>query len=401
MNLMATHERCRFYLPLLLCFSIPISTALTTGCMVLLLAMWLLGGDLKNKILLFWEHPLAPYLLALIALCLLRGLFSFGSTEHVMERFRDVFRLSLIPILGYYLTSQRQIYYGFYAFIAAMLVTLVAAFLKVYLNLPIGQKFTEAAVFKTHIDTNFFMSLAAFYVFFLACHIRKYRLQLCLLGCVMLYYIFFMSIGRIGYVTMFLVGLYAAQHYCGKKGLGVALLLLIVLGLGIYQFSDIFQQRIDALEQDWAYYQQGQLLYPSLGSRLQFYQSSLQLLAQKPVLGWGTGSFGAAYEHLSQGQYLFTDNPHNEYLRTGVESGLFGMFLLILLFIRQWQFYGEIKESWQVLARGTLLLFASGCLLNSWMTDFAESYFYVVFTALSLSMLTTWRPGDLVRVPTH
>lgn len=390
-----------YYLPVLLSFSIPISTAMTNICIALLLLCFLLDGHFRSKINYYWEHPLAPILLALFVLYGVGCNYSIGSHESMAERLSDGFRLTLIPVLGYYLVSEKQLKYSLYAFIIGMSITFIAACLKMYLNVPIGMKYTQAAVFKTHIDTNFFMCLAAFYVFFLSVFNKQQRPKLILIGLLMVYYIFFMSIGRIGYVTFFIIGAYVAHHYFGKKGLGLSLLALIIAGLGIYQLSDLFQQRIDILSQDWDFYQQGRLLESSIGSRLHFYQTSVELMLQKPIFGWGTGSFGEAYKVINQGQFLFTDNPHNEYLRIGVESGLAGLSVLIFLFVRQWQLYSQVPDQLRVLARGTFMLFLAGCFVNSWLIDFSESYFYVVFTALSLSTIKTYRPGDLVEAPLH
>lgn len=390
-----------FYLPVALCFFIPISTSLTTITFLAILALFVIDGRYKAKLEYYIVHPLTPILLMLLGLTLFSSLFSIGSSESIFERFKDMVRLSFIPIVAYYISSQRQIYYSFYVFILAMILTLVLGFAKVYLELPIGEKYTEGAVFKSHIESSFFMSIAAFYVLFLAFNHKRYRIWLAILAALMIHYVFFMSMGRIGYLALFFIGAYVAHHYLGKKGLLLAAIAILIAAASVYQFSDVFQVRINLLVQDWDYYQQNRLLESSLGSRIQFYLTSLTLISQKPILGWGSGAFGQAYQNLSQGAYLFTDNPHNQFLLIGVELGLIGLILLVALFIRQWQLTHQTHESWRVIARGTLLLFVMGCMINSWLIDFSMSYFFMMYSVMNASQYTSYKPGDLIKVPLH
>ena len=62
----------------------------------------------------------------------------------------------------------------------------------------------------------------------------------------------------------------------------------------------------------------------SMGQRYTFWKYSLKLIAEKPLLGHGTGSFAKEYQRIAIGEQFITENPHNEFLMIGVQLGLLG-----------------------------------------------------------------------------
>jgi O-antigen ligase len=78
-----------------------------------------------------------------------------------------------------------------------------------------------------------------------------------------------------------------------------------------------------------------------------------------------------------------TDNPHNQYLLTGVELGVVGLFGLLGLFIVQWRMAARLPPGQErMLAFALLLSITTGCLFNSFLADHSEGLFYVWATAL-------------------
>ncbi len=372
-----------------LAFFIPISTFLTGVFALSACVAWLCGTDMSKKRNILLHHPLVGWIYALILLSLLGMTYTIASRKSACDAMIDILRLGLIPILLYFYQPKKIARLALWAFAIAMIITLMLAFLKVYAGLPIGLKYTTGAIFKSHIKTSFFMAIAAF---FLAVQMRKmvkWRLALGVVIALMIYYLFFMSVGRIGHFSILVCLLTLAWQWYRFKGLGWATLLASVLVFGAYFTSDVFSQRIDLLSQDLDfYYQGGRLLESSLGSRLQFAQTSLHLIAEKPILGWGTGSFGQAYaSHYAGKETLLSDNPHNEYLRLGVELGLLGTILLMLLFYRQWRLAQKLNDDIRGFCQGILLTFILGCLLNSWLKDFTEGYFYCVMTSICFASI--------------
>ncbi|MGD9591433.1 MAG: O-antigen ligase family protein, partial [Candidatus Berkiella sp.] len=219
----------------------------------------------------------------------------------------------------------------------------------------------------------------------------------------MIYYLFFMNEGRMGYVTFIMCLFMLAWQTYRLKGMLLATFVALTMLSGAYFTSSIFSARINIISQDMDFYHQGgRLLESSLGSRIQFARSSSELVMQKPFMGWGTGSFAPAYAKLFEGENtLLTDNPHNEYLRISVELGLFGLGLLLLLFYHQWRLSKQLPKDIRGFCQGVLLTFMLGCLFNSWLKDFSEGYFYCLMIAICFASLPIQTPKSLVKATVH
>jgi O-antigen ligase len=372
-----------------LAFAIPISTAITTILVVLTFLAWLLGPNHANKKNILSHHPLVMWIYALILLSIIGMFYSAGNEESIRRSLIDCLRLGVIPILMYFYQDKKIGRLALWAFAFAMIFTMVLAFGKVYAGLPIGTKYPMGAVFKSHIKTSFFMAIAAFYLASQCKYLPRYRPVLILVVALMVYYLLFMSVGRIGYITLVLCLLTLAWQWYRLKGIFMATCLACVMMSGAYFTSPVLSDRMNLLVQDIDFYKQGgRLLESSLGSRLEFAKTSSALFLQKPFFGWGTGSYGAAYSEYHEGENtLLTDNPHNEYLRIAVELGTAGLGLLLGLFFRQWQLTRQMPLDLRGFCQGVLLTFMLGCMLNSWLKDFAEGYFFCLMTAICFAMV--------------
>ena len=74
----------------------------------------------------------------------------------------------------------------------------------------------------------------------------------------------------------------------------------------------------------------------SVGQRVEFFKKSLELIKERPILGWGTGSYAQQFcrvaisvEWCQAGRF----HPHNQFMAIGVQLGLLGVgvFLYFLL----------------------------------------------------------------------
>lgn len=74
-----------------------------------------------------------------------------------------------------------------------------------------------------------------------------------------------------------------------------------------------------------------------LSGRPQLWEASVELIADRPVAGWGLGSFAGAYDSArprgSPEARPFRETAHNTYLHVAVEQGLLGVAALALLAI--------------------------------------------------------------------
>lgn len=375
-------EKSGQWLVILFGFMLPLSTAATNAILGLLLLCWVCG-PWKSQILQGLNHTLVRafgvlWLWALIAMSYSAATYSaMGSAFYEVSK--GWLLLFLLPFCQKEWVAQR----AKWAFLAAMGLTLGAGALKMAGILSIGAKFSEAAAFKNHIVTSYFMAFAAYALADEAYRQKAYRWFLVLGAALAVFYVFFMNMGRTGHVLLLVLAmLYVIQHWRWKGlCLGLPLVLLSVVGMAF--LSDHFWGRFGSLMQLGAGVQSQDI---SLMHRLTFAETSFLAALQHPWLGWGTGAFSKAYAEIAEPLGLMlTDNPHNQYLLTWVEQGIVGVILLALVFHRIFQSIARLSAEYRPLAEALLLSVVIGCLGNSLLKDFSEHLFFLWWLAILFS----------------
>lgn len=383
------------YAALLFAFSIPLSTSVTTISILLLLLMWGLSGDWALKRDLLIKHPISQMIWLFSAYAVMTLLYSDATRIHMIQGTKDILRLLSIPFVMYFFHSPHQARLGLWCFIAALAITFVLALLKVYGGIPIGHKFNyangmyqvSAAVFKSHIKTNFFMAIAAFFLIHQIFASSRLRWQLVLLLLCFCFYVFYMSWGRTGYAILCTLAVIAILQLLQRWHRVLAIGLLGASLLVVYVSSDTIQFRLHQIIQDYHVYETGgPLNTSSLGSRLTYYQNSLALIQEHPWFGTGLGSFATRYQTaFSLGS--LTDNPHNQYLLASVELGIVGLIGLIGMFFLMLYYSRQLMPDLGKIAQGFVIAFMIGCLVNSWLMDFTEGMFFVLMAAMLFAHL--------------
>lgn len=311
--------------------------------------------------------------------------YSSATSTAVFSAMHDLLRLGFVPILAFYLQEQKYKRLVLGAFIMALILTVFATILKVYLNIPIGHRTYGNDIFKNHIVISYFM-VTALFILCVWCHqFKQYRWLLISLAGLIAYYLMFLNTGRIGYIILYIYFAVLAWHKFGFKGVAFVLTAVSLVLLWVYHHSDAFSMRLDQFYVEFQLYLQGTTTSP-VGSRFQFLNNSIRLFLQQPWFGFGTGSFIDAYKISFPSESMMTDNPHNQYLYTAVELGLIGLISLIYIFIVQWKLIQQLPSQTRLMAQGLFVSFFIGCCFNSWLKDFTECHFYCFMTALYIPL---------------
>jgi O-antigen ligase len=365
-------------------FAIPISAALTNILSPLILLLILAEGRFQQKFNTLRLHPVGVLAVLLFTVMLL-GLFytpvSFLEAGRMLDKYREFLYIPLF-ILVFRDRHTRQL--GFYAFIGAMTLTLFLSYLMAITGWHIGKGTPEAPfVFKTYITQSVFMALAAYFLA-VRCWFDLHRWRWLLVIWVLLavYNILFMSDGRTGYLVLFfLIFLFFYQIY-RAKGILIGSLVLLVLGVLSYTYSDALRHRVDNLVESVQNYQPGETSN-SAKKRLEFLNNSLALIAEKPVFGHGAGSFSYKYKELAERQGLKpSTNPHSEYLMIGVQWGLMGVGVFIILLFMMWKTSHYLDRDDKLMAQGLVVTIAVGCLVNSFWLDHTEGHVFAYLTGV-------------------
>jgi O-antigen ligase len=119
----------------------------------------------------------------------------------------------------------------------------------------------------------------------------------------------------------------------------------------------------------------------SVGLRLDWYKSSIELIKKKPVFGYGTGAYEIAQKPIVEGTSIMpTTDPHNEFLLTALQIGLVGLSVLLSLFLdpllRSFKLIRHKEETQAFALQATVLFLFMGCFLNSWLLSTMPSHIF-------------------------
>ncbi len=145
-----------------------------------------------------------------------------------------------------------------------------------------------------------------------------------------------------------LLAFYVANdlHKNKKKSFAFILSTVCIVGVTYYLFAqDLVHARVNDARSDLQHYFQTNDTNTSLGSRLGLWQASLKLIAEQPVLGWGTL---ANYVNLSGDSadiFQRFNHFHNDFLDALVKRGVLGgVALLIIYVVPAILFYRQLKQ---------------------------------------------------------
>jgi O-antigen ligase len=369
--------------------SIPVSVALDNILISLIAILWLLGGDLRGKIAVVRQNPVAGSALLLFGLLAIGTLYG-SSGSGTLLKYID---LLFIPIFLTFFQDIKTRERALLAFCIAAVASVAVSHLD-YLHLlppnpwlPLSPLY--ATGFKHPITHGLIVALSA-YLFALRARDEKnktLRIGYIALALLAAHNVVFMNWGRTGYLVLAILFLYFFVATFGRRGLVLFIAIAGVTILTAYAASTTFHQRVNDVARQFMAWKPGQPAKPtddSVGDRLEFYVNSLKLIREHPLFGSGTGSFQAEYARIVADQnMLATVNPHNEYLLIAVQIGLIGLASLLYLFYREWRYAGELDAPfYRDLARGLVLTFIIGCLFNSLLLDHTEGLLFAWLSAL-------------------
>ncbi len=382
--------------------SIPISTALDSALLVVVLAGWLASGAWRAK----WEagrgNPVGVAALALFALLLLGTLYGErnpGDAGAILRKYLD---LLWIPMLVWVMRDPVMRARALYALAASLALVLVISFLIMADVIPAGGLLAGDSgypiVLKGRQTHGPLMAFGAFLYFQLAVAAAGARARVGWLVLAVLALINGTLVvqGVTGYLVFGALALYLGYLAKGWRGLAGAVAVAAALVTVLVLTPGAFQARVARIQSEIAQWRPGAVDgLSSAGTRLEFYRVSVAIVLDRPLLGHGTGSFTKAFADKTRDvAALPSRNPHNEYLHLMVQIGLVGLAALLYLFVTHWRLAPGLASPLEFrLARALVLMMAVGCLFNSWLMDHTEGLFYAWLTGLLFAGLKSPRNG--------
>jgi O-antigen ligase len=392
-------------------FSVPITVVADN----LLLALILLGAlfNIKGISRVAASHPVARtaiLLLSTLFIAMFYGLTPLKDAFIILMKYID---LLFIPIFIYLFSNNAVRKMARYAFVLAMTITLVASYLLWMNILPIlpgmdpGSTPTDPSIFRSHITQSNMMAFAVLLSLleYRDSVPRNKKIALALFALLGSINILFMVQGRAGYLILLAAlgwftwsTLARAMHKNNKiftwKQKAFLLLSLLIGATLTYEMSPHLHNRVSSAITEYQARIPGQHTDTSIGERLEFYTTALQIIKEKPLFGVGTGGLPTAYAQHSQGisekfpHGIYLTNPHNEFLMISVQTGFIGLSLLLFLFYTLWRYAPLLPTAFeQDAARGLVLAYLISSSVCSSLLDHADGLFFAFMVGLLFSNL--------------
>lgn len=393
--------------------AVPISTAIDNLLLTILLIGFVFNAATAWQIIKNNSVARAAVLLfGFLLLATLYGTTPIGKAFGGLGKYVD---LAFIPLLMVLFTEVKNRQLALYFFMFAMGLTLLLSYLLGFQVIAPQSWFSEMGsaenpvIFHSHITQNNMMAFAAFLALLQArdALTNKLRIAWGVFAILAICNVLFMVQGRTGYlILLVLLGWFAwaslarlalqrGKSWGWAQSIGVVLLSIAVV-VSAYFVSPRLHDRVSLViseVQAWQPNQENQ--GSSAGTRLNFYYNAVQIVAQHPLLGVGTGGFEAAFtEQIKGTNLLTTPNPHNEFLLIAAQIGLLGFAALLYLFISLWRTAPSLESAYlQDAAKGLVLATLVNCAFNSALHDHADGLFFAWMTALLFASLSrTARP---------
>ena len=383
----------------LLFFSFPIALGLAniTTLLLLITAIFLLvKPNVRTELL---TNRMVWLLVGLYAVVLVGLLYSPADWEwkgeHVNKYAKLVYAALMLILLVVFPRIQ---IIAFKAFVLAMLFILLSTWLNIWFLLPWSKSQSlgwghSHHVFGDYITQNVMMSFFCTIALHYALHSKKRGWQTfwwfsTVAAAISITHL---SVGRTGYVLL-LTGLLSYAFIAAK---GRWLWLSVV---GIALASALTVASSDALQyrfiQAWTEAQKSQTNNEtSIGHRLFNYSTTSKLIAEKPLIGHGTGAYHTEIcrfiERKDQCD-TFSWHPHNQYLFFAANNGLLGLafFVAIIFYMFLLARRSSNRQASMLLAVLASLLMINS-MINSPLWSARESHFFLYMLALMVAMSTS------------
>ncbi|MGV3628281.1 MAG: O-antigen ligase family protein [Betaproteobacteria bacterium] len=370
--------------------TIPCSVALDNLLLAVILLCWLAGGAYREKWTVARSNPVGSA--ALLFTSVIFGALAWSDASGAYKTALKYLDLAFIPLFLHYFRDSETRRLGLMAFAGMSLLILFLSLLVKAGALPhggiISGSVDSPVVFKFRITHNFLMSFGALiFVWFAftdstAPRIRTLWAILALAAAVN---VLLMVEGATGQLILVALALWLIiARLPGRTRMAALIAAAAAIAALIYVPGPI-ASRVDAFQRELSQWQPGVgQRHSSSGLRLEFFGNSASIIAERPLLGVGTGGFPAAYAKQVAGtDMLPTTNPHNEYLMITAQTGLVGLMAMLALFIVSWRCAIRLPTAMETgLARGLVIAMAIGCLFNSFLLDHAEGLFFAWMSGL-------------------
>ncbi|SFU49011.1 O-antigen ligase [Polaromonas sp. YR568] len=349
-----------------------------------------------------WTMP--AVIVALLAF-VLSLLWTVAPQEVALASIAKYGKLILVLVMMALIRDRREAMYALGAFAIAQLVTVLSSWL-LFVGAPIPwassrTSLTHYTVFSGYLDQGIMSAVFAA----LCWHLRgltpgRFGPQIAVTAAlVSLANVFFVLVGRSGQLVGVALISLAIMWQLPRKYRIVVAVLPFLLVVALFFSSPTMRERLTLLKTEVQAYSATQNSTTSSGVRIAFWQAAVQVVAQKPLIGAGVGSWSTEYDRLERAKNPKHQainpgsNPHQEYLYWGVQLGIPGLLLFAAFLLSVLRDSTRMEVPYARAAQSAVLALAVACLFNSTLYDGLIGDFFCILIGLLLALGLTKPAG--------
>lgn len=374
-------------------FFFPISHPITYLLMALCLFAWLAAGGYRMRANALRSHAFAWSALTLVLLIFLGTFYSSGDPADIQRHVAKYAKLAFIPLAITLLQEERWRRYGLDAFALAMGITLLISMLSLFIEIPFmkgssGKLEGNHHVFKDYIAQNLMMAFFVLTMLVKGFAEPSHRHRLVYWGLALIAIINIMAFvqGRTGYLALAVILVVFVFLQVSPRRRWQSMLAIVIAASVLLPFADGFRERIERAVHELQTHQPDKAT--SVGARIEMAKTSLDLIRERPLIGWGTGSYPKQFceraiteKMCAVGGY----HPHNQLLSFGVQLGLVGILAYLAFLataIRQARYFDQSQKTLAIGLVGTLVI---DSLLHAPLFLVGEAQFFILMLAVVLA----------------
>lgn len=366
--------------------SLPLSTAGLSISFVILLLLYIFGGNYSEKIRQIKENKAAIFLLLFFLWTIFSTLYSAAEPQYIQL---DIFRyrkILLIPILIYFLNGKNLNTY-IYTFLTGVVLLILYTFIfhqhGLITSLKSHQFSYNTNPIRNYITEGQFLAVSLFATIWFLKEKKHIAWMLATLIIVLIHISF--NNGRMALISVAFTLLIWINFSIKKvKTKVILVLILVALAIGTYLSAPLIQTRVDrtiAEASQIANFSNAESI------RLQYWHMSWEKFITRPIIGFGPGSFKQMITNSGvTGEFQIHKHAHNEYLFIALQYGLIGLTLFLIgIFYTLRKFSLATTSPARVIAFTGVLIMLLNCVTDSDLYAVVEGNFFILLIAIYLS----------------
>ena len=195
--------------------------------------------------------------------------------------------------------------------------------------------------------------------------------------------VLFFGAGRTGYLALAGIVVVAAILNGGWRATLASLLGLALLAALAFAVSPIFKSRLLLAWNEMEHAEEART-ETSIGIRVIFAKNAVALIAERPLLGYGLGSFKRVYADYVRARYTGVKatpagDPHNQYLYVLFEQGALGLIVFFAMIASLFATFP--RDDYGRMAACILAAWCLTSVFSSHFRTFPEGHFYAFVVA--------------------